>query len=83
MEQADWMILATLREAANLLFPVEPNAPSLLHNMAGMTKPWEIIGWCIQILGYSQVQQINVFLMQDQNALRSILFFKLEGSHLR
>jgi hypothetical protein len=72
MEQADWMVLATLREAANLLFPVEPNTPSLLRNMAGMTKPWEIIGWCIQILGYSQVQQINVFLMQDQNSLRSI-----------
>ncbi len=72
MGQADWMVLATLREAANLLFPVEPNASPLLRNMAGMTKPWEIIGWCIQILGYSQVQQINVFLMQNQNALRSI-----------
>ena len=72
MEQADWMILATLREAANLLFPVEPNAPPLFRNMAGMTKPWEMLGWCLQILGYSQVQQINVFLMQDQNALQSI-----------
>jgi hypothetical protein len=69
MGQADWMILATLREKENLLFPVEPNAPDIVRNLAGMTKSWELKGWIKEILGYSQVKHDYTFLMNDIPAM--------------
>ena len=52
MGPADWMVLATLRESENVLFPVEPNAPEIVRNLAGMTKFWEMKGWVREILEY-------------------------------
>jgi hypothetical protein len=69
MGQADWMILATLREKENLLFPVEPNAPDIVRNLAGMTKSWELKGWIKEILGYSQVKHDYTFLINDIPAM--------------
>lgn len=69
MGQADWMILATLRESENLIFPVEPNAPDLVRGLGGMTKSWEMKGWVREVLGYSQVQYDHTYLWGDLNAL--------------
>jgi hypothetical protein len=69
MGQADWMILATLREKENLLFPVEPNAPDLVRNLAGMTKSWELKGWIKEILGYPKVKHEYTFLINDIPAM--------------
>ncbi|MEB3295139.1 MAG: hypothetical protein VKJ24_18455 [Synechococcales bacterium] len=71
MSQVDWMVLATLRESENLLFPVEPNAPDLIRNLAGMTKSWELIGWIEELLGYSQVKYHPAYLFNDLNALQA------------
>lgn len=69
MSQIDWMVLATLREAETLLFPVEPNAPLIIRNIAGMTKSWEMRGWIREILGYRKTEYYHAYLMNDISAL--------------
>lgn len=69
MAQADWMLIATLRESENLIFPVEPNAPTLVRNLAGMTKSWEMKGWVREILGYQQVDYLHAYLLRDIHAM--------------
>ncbi len=69
MAQADWMLIATLREAENLIFPVDPNAPTLVRNIAGMTKSWEMKGWVREILGYRRVDYIHAYLLRDIHAM--------------
>lgn len=70
MGPADWMVLAALRESENLLFPVEPNSPDIIRNMAGMTKSWEMKGWVKEILGYPNVIYRHAYVMRDLKALR-------------
>lgn len=70
MGPADWMILATLREAENLILPVEPNAPEIVRNLAGMTKSWEMQGWVRDILGYKHVDYIHTYVLRDLSAVR-------------
>ncbi|ASC73832.1 uncharacterized protein XM38_048060 [Halomicronema hongdechloris C2206] len=70
MGPADWMILATLRESENLIFPVEPNAPEIVRNLAGMTKSWEMKGWVREILGYRHVDYRHTYVLRDLSALR-------------
>ena len=69
MSQVDWMILSTLRESENLIFPVEPNAPEFIRNLAGMTKTWEMKGWIREILGYQKVKYLNAYLSRDIQVL--------------
>lgn len=69
MPQTDWMILSTLRDAENFLFPVEPNAPEMIRNLAGMTKSWEMKGWVREILGYKNVQYNHAYLTNDIGAM--------------
>ena len=69
MGQADWMMLATFRQSENLLFPVEPNAPDLIRNIAGMTKSWEMKGWVREILGYTKATYYHAYLFNDLTAL--------------
>jgi hypothetical protein len=56
MAQADWMLLATLRDCANTIVPVHPKAPKLIRELGGITKPWEISGWVRELLGYTQTK---------------------------
>lgn len=70
MDSADWMVLATLRESENLIFPVEPNAPDVVRNLAGMTKSWEMKGWVREILGYDQVDYMHTYVLRDLTALK-------------
>ncbi len=67
--QADWMVLATLRQSENILFPVEPNSPEIIRNIAGMTKSWEMKGWVREILGYTKADYYHAYLLNDITAL--------------
>lgn len=71
MGQADWLVLASLRDAENLLFPVDPDAPEMMRNLSGMTKSWEMKGWVREILGYEQVQYKHTYLLGDMGALQN------------
>ena len=70
MGPADWMVLATLRASENMLFPVEPNAPELVRNLAGMTKFWEMKGWVREFLEYPRVEYFHTYVLRDLAALR-------------
>ena len=70
MGPADWMVLATLRESENFIFPVEPNAPELVRNIAGMTKFWEMKGWVREILAYPRVEYFHTYVLRDLAALK-------------
>jgi len=70
MGQTDWMVLATLRDVEDIIFPVEPNAPDIIRNLAGMTKSWEMKGWVKEILGYTQVNYDHAYLMNDVSAMQ-------------
>jgi hypothetical protein len=69
MAQVDWMMLSTCRDMENVLFPVEPNTPELIRNLAGMTKSWEMCGWIKEILGYQTTECRYAFLGNDIQAL--------------
>jgi hypothetical protein len=70
MAHADWMMLSTLRESENLIFPVDPNAPQIIQNLGGMTKSWEMAGWVEEILGYSTVEYHHAYLIRDLKVLQ-------------
>ncbi len=70
MAQADWMLLATLRDCANLLVPVHPKAPKLIREFGGMTKPWEVNGWVRELLGYSLTKSYPTPLWNEFRALQ-------------
>lgn len=56
MAQVDWLLLATLRDAENQIFEVDPKAPLLIRNLSGITKSWEIMGWAREVLGYGRIE---------------------------
>ena len=70
MAQADWMVLATLRDAENLLFSVDPSAPDIIRNLAGITKPWEMQGWIREVLGYPKATNTITYLYGEVTALQ-------------
>jgi len=69
MGQVDWMVLATLRDAESLIFPVEPNAPEFIRNLSGMSYSWEVKGWIKELLGFNQIIYNRTL---EQGGLRSI-----------
>ena len=71
MPQVDWMVLSSLRESENLIFPVEPNAPEIIRNISGMTKSWEMAGWAREILGGRDVKSHYAYFSGDLEALRA------------
>jgi hypothetical protein len=70
MAQADWMLLATLRDCANKIVPINPKAPKLIREFGGITKPWEISGWVREVLGYSQAKSHPTILSGEFRALQ-------------
>jgi hypothetical protein len=70
MPIADWMVLATLRESENILFPIQTNSHEIIRNIAGMTKPWEMQGWLQEILNYRDVQFTSTFLTRDLQVMQ-------------
>ena len=69
MSQADWMVLATLRESENLIFPVEADAPTIIRNIAGMTKSWEMKGWAKEVLGFQKIKYWHTYIYGEVEAL--------------
>lgn len=70
MGMADWMILSTWRDNENLIFSVEPDAPDVIRNLAGMTKSWEMKGWVAEILGYKNVKYYHTYIYGETEALQ-------------
>jgi hypothetical protein len=70
MAQADWMLLATLRDCANKIVPIHPKAPYLIRELGGITKPWEISGWVRELLGYAHAKSHPTIVSGEFRALQ-------------
>jgi hypothetical protein len=70
MAQLDWMLLATLKNAANLILPLHPRHPQLIRNLAGMTKTWEMCGWTRELLGYTRTHTQHTAIGGEVRALQ-------------
>ncbi len=64
---ADWMLMTTLRETENAIFPVEETSGPVAM---GLTTPWEMKGWSYEILGYDQVEYESTYIYGEFEALR-------------
>lgn len=71
MSAADWMLIATLRDTENLLFPVTGDSGSLGSQIAGITTPWEMKGWIYEILGYDQANFESTFVYGEFDAMKA------------
>jgi uncharacterized membrane protein (UPF0136 family) len=72
MAQADWMLMATLRDCANKILPVHPKLPKLLREFSGgMTKPWEMSMWARELLGYSSAKSHPTIVSGEFRALQA------------
>lgn len=73
---ADWMLQATLREAENALFAVESTSGPIAM---GLTTPWEMKGWCLEVLGYRAVRYESTYLYGEFGAMRSAESVRARG----
>lgn len=72
MSQGDWMIIATLRESENLIFPIEPDAAEVMRNLSGITKSWEMKGWTREVLGYQNVKYNHTYIYGEFEAMKEV-----------
>ncbi len=71
MDPADWMLIATMRNAENTLFKVEAAAKGLVSGLQGMTHPWEIKGWAEEILLKEDVEVDTCFVAGELDAIKA------------
>lgn len=71
MDPADWMLIATMRNAENVLVGVKARARGLMSGLQGITHPWEIKEWAQQILLYDDVEVDTCFLFGKLDAMRA------------
>jgi hypothetical protein len=64
---ADWMLMASLRDTENFLFPVEDTSNMFVM---GFTKPWEMKGWTFELLDYDRVEWENLAFYGEFEAMR-------------
>jgi hypothetical protein len=67
MSVADWMLMTTLRDTENVIFPVE-DASSVF--VMGFTKPWEMRGWTYELLNYDHAEFDSLIFYGEFEAMR-------------
>jgi hypothetical protein len=70
ISEADWMLMAALRDTENALFPIDASSGEFVNNIAGITTPWEMKGWAYEILGYDQVNYESTYVYGEFEAIR-------------
>lgn len=71
MDPADWMLIATMRNAENALFKVKAASKGIRSGLEGMTHPWEIKGWAEEILGKDDVDVKTCFVFGELKAIEA------------
>jgi hypothetical protein len=61
---ADWVLLASMRDSENLIFPVEGD----VSGISGITTPWEERDWAEELLGHGDLT--TTFAYGELDALR-------------
>ena len=67
MAQVDLMLMATLRDAENAIFHVEPGAGDFVE---GFTTPWEMKGWVTEILNFGEAEYESLYVYGEFDAMR-------------
>lgn len=71
LSPVDWMLVATLRDAENALFPIEGEDQSgTMAQIAGITTPWEMKGWTSELLGFDDARYESTYLFGEFDAMR-------------
>jgi hypothetical protein len=69
MSAADWLVVATMRDAENAVFKVDGTATGILAGLQGLTTPWELQGWTREVLGKHDTTVSLAFLWGERDAL--------------
>jgi hypothetical protein len=69
MSAADWMLIATMREEENAVFPVTADATGIDAQVQGMTTQWEMDGWTNEILFKDETAITTTFVWGEQDAI--------------
>jgi hypothetical protein len=67
LTSADWMLMATLRDVENALFPVEAGSGEFVM---GFHTPWEMKGWTSELLGFDDVEYTSTYFYGEFDAMR-------------
>jgi hypothetical protein len=70
MSPVDWMLIATMRESENAIFPVDPDAGEVMGGAQGFTTPWEMDGWAGEILLCDTTAISTTFVWGEFDAIR-------------
>jgi hypothetical protein len=70
MSQVDWMLIATLREAENLFFTVDPQASKLAQMAGQVTTAFAMESWAREVLFYTHVESISCNFFGETDAMR-------------
>lgn len=65
MRAVDWMVLAAMRDAENLLFTIDGDP----GDIEGITFPWEMEEWAFELLGYDAVDFESTFIDGELDAI--------------
>jgi hypothetical protein len=63
---ADWLLLAGMRDAANVLFPVTASSGGI----AGISTPDELMGWATRLLGMGHAHYESTLVYGEFAAMR-------------
>jgi hypothetical protein len=69
MSPADWMLVATMRDEENAVFPVEGDADGIDASIQGMTTQWEMDGWTGEVLFKDQTEISTTFVWGERDAI--------------
>jgi len=70
MQPADWMLIATMRNAENAIFGTSPMSSGVQSQVEGLTTHWEMEGWTSEILLKDNVANTTTFVWGEFDAIR-------------
>ena len=70
MQPADWMLIATMRNAENAIFGTSPDNDGVLSQIQGLTTHWEMEGWTSSVLLKDNVANSTTFIWGEFDAIR-------------
>ena len=68
--QVDWLTMAGMRDAANVIFTIDGNEGGSQNIEQGIAFPWEIEGWAKELLRLRNVKVDTTFVWGDEEILQ-------------
>ncbi len=68
LAEVDWMLMATMRDAANAIFDVQHDE-DWVGGLSGISTPSEMKEWALELLEYSNIYYLQTYLYNEEGAL--------------